>query len=141
MIKKIIRLLTAFPTNEELTTVNEQLQNRNQELSRLGDALTNLQASANVAMVEMNIDLRVRRFTPAAGKVLNLVSGDIGRPIDDIRLAIEVPDFKAIVTEVTDGFRLEIVKSVIGTAAGMCAFILIEPMTTSRRSRCGVRGY
>ena len=106
MIKKIIRLLTAFPTNEELTTVNEQLQNRNQELSRLGDALTNLQASANVAMVEMNIDLRVRRFTPAAGKVLNLVSGDIGRPIDDIRLAIEVPDFKAMVTEVTDAVQV-----------------------------------
>ena len=93
--------------NEELTTVNEQLQNRNQELSRLGDALTNLQASANIPMVELSFDLRIRRFTPAAAKVLNVVPGDVGRPLDDVRLAVEVPDFKALVTEVIETVQVK----------------------------------
>ena len=87
-------------TNEELTTVNEQLQNSNQELSRLGDALTNFQASANVPIVELSIDLRVRRFTPAAAKVLNLFPGDIGRPIGNLEQLVETSDLQELVTEV-----------------------------------------
>lgn len=93
--------------NEELTTVNDQLQNRNHELSRLSDALSNLQASANVAMVELGIDLRVRRFTPAAAKLLNLLPGDLGRPLDDLRPIVEVPDWKALVTEVIDTVQVK----------------------------------
>ena len=89
-------------TNEELTTVNEQLQHRNQELSQLGDALTNLQSSANVAMVELGSDLRIRRFTPAATKVLNLVPGDVGHSIGNLKLPIEVADLEALITEVID---------------------------------------
>jgi len=58
-------------------------------------------------MVELGVDLRVRRFTPAAAKVLNLVSGDIGRPIDDVRLAVEVPELKRLVTEVIDTVQVK----------------------------------
>ena len=94
-------------TNEELTTLNEQLQHRNQELSRLGDALTNLQASANAAMVELGIDLCIRRFTPAAGKLLNLLPGDVGRAIGNLKLPIEVPDLEALITEVIDTVQVK----------------------------------
>ncbi len=93
--------------NEELTTVNEQLQNRNQEMSRLSDALINLQASANVAMVELGIDLRVRRFTPTAAKVLNLVAGDLGRPIGKLKLPVETPGLETLVTEVIDTVQMK----------------------------------
>jgi two-component system CheB/CheR fusion protein len=93
--------------NEEVTTVNEQLQNRNQELSRLSDALTNLQASANVAMVELGIDLRLRRFTPAAAKLLNLLPGDVGRPIGNLKMRVEVPDLETLVTEVIDTVQVK----------------------------------
>ena len=41
-------------------------------------------------MVMLGSDLRIRRFTPAAARVLNLVPGDVGRPIGDIRLAFDV---------------------------------------------------
>ena len=93
--------------NQELTTVNEQLEHRNQELSRLGDALNNVQASANVPMLEVSVDLRVRSFTPAAGKVLNLAPEDVGRPLENVRLSIEVPDFKALVVEVIDTVQVK----------------------------------
>jgi two-component system CheB/CheR fusion protein len=93
--------------NEELTTVNEQLQNRNQELSKLGDALTNLQASANVPMVDLGIDLCIRRFTPAAAKLLNLLPGDVGRPIGNLKLAFEAPDLETLITEVIDTVQVK----------------------------------
>jgi two-component system CheB/CheR fusion protein len=79
-------------TNEELTTVNEELRNRNLELSQTNDDLNNLLASVNMAIVMLSSDLRIRRFTPMAGRVLNLIPADIGRPITDLRPAIHVTD-------------------------------------------------
>ena len=72
-------------TNEELVTVNEQLQNRNAELAQLNDDLANLLTSVNIPIVMLGSDRRIRRFTPLAEKLLNLLPGDVGRPIDDIR--------------------------------------------------------
>ena len=79
-------------TNEELTTVNEELQNRNLELSQINDDLNNLLASVNMAIVMLSSDLRIRRFTPMAGRILNIIPTDIGRPITDLRPVIHVPD-------------------------------------------------
>ena len=93
--------------NEELTTVNEQLQNRNQELTRLNDDSTNLLGSGNVPMVVLGIDLRIRRFTPAAGKVLNLHSADVGRPIGDLRLSVDVPDLEPMLLDVIASVQIE----------------------------------
>ncbi|HEY2969178.1 MAG TPA: chemotaxis protein CheB [Casimicrobiaceae bacterium] len=88
--------------NEELTTINEQLQNRNTELSRLNDDVSNLLASANVPMVAVSGDLRIRRFTPSAAKLLNVLPADIGRPIGNLRPAIDIPDLEALIAEVVD---------------------------------------
>ena len=71
--------------NEELTSVNEQLQHRNAELGRLNDDFGNLLGSADVPMLVLGVDLSIRRFTPAAGRLLHLVPGDIGRPIGNLK--------------------------------------------------------
>ena len=92
--------------NEELTTVNEQLQNRNVELNRLNDDLVNFLGSGNVPMVALGIDLRIRRFTPAAGKVLNLLPADVGRSIGDIKPPVEVPDLEALLGKVIETVRV-----------------------------------
>src|SRR5207245_9432141 len=81
---------------------NDQLQNRNQEVNRLNYDLVNLLGSANVPIVALGIDLCIRRFTLAAGKVLNLLPTDVGRPIGDIKPPVEVPDLDALITEVID---------------------------------------
>lgn len=47
-------------------------------------------------------DLRIRRFTPQAEKVLSLISTDVGRPVGDIKLRINIPDLEALVVEVID---------------------------------------
>lgn len=89
-------------TNEELTTVNEELQTRNAELSQTNDDLNNLLASVNIAIVMLGSDLRIRRFTPIAGKILNLIPTDLGRPITDIRAAVQIPELGSLIAEVID---------------------------------------
>jgi two-component system CheB/CheR fusion protein len=89
-------------TNEELNTVNEELHGRNDELSRGNSDLINLLASVEIAIVMVASDLRIRRFTPMAEKVLNLISSDIGRPISDIKPNIDCPELEQLITEAID---------------------------------------
>jgi len=89
-------------SNEELTTVNEELQNRNLELSQANDDLNNLLASVKIPVLMLGNDLRIRRFTPAAEKLLNLISTDLGRPITDIQPNITVPGLEQIVVAVIE---------------------------------------
>ncbi|HLC10586.1 MAG TPA: PAS domain-containing protein, partial [Candidatus Bathyarchaeia archaeon] len=89
-------------TNEELTTVNEELQNRNLELTQANNDMTNLNASANVPVLMMGSDLRLRNWGPLADKLFNLKASDLGRSIFDINLGVQLPDFKAIINEVVD---------------------------------------
>jgi two-component system, chemotaxis family, CheB/CheR fusion protein len=93
--------------NEELMTVNEQLRLGNQELTRLSDDLTNVLGSANVPMILLGIDFRVQRLTFAATKVLGLVSGDIGRPLRDVKLPFDGSEVEAIATEVLRSVQVE----------------------------------
>ncbi|HEY2586444.1 MAG TPA: chemotaxis protein CheB [Tepidisphaeraceae bacterium] len=94
-------------TNEELNTVNEELQARNEELSRVNSDLINLLASVQIAIVMVAGDLRIRRFTPMAEKVLNLIPTDVGRPISDIKPNIEVPDLERVISEVIETVMIQ----------------------------------
>src|SRR6266852_1094004 len=87
-------------TNEELHTVNEELQNRNVELTQANNDFVNLLSNVNIAMVMVGGDLRIRRVTPQAEKLLGLIPTDIGRVISNIRPNIDVPDLEQMIAEV-----------------------------------------
>src|SRR5690349_6372673 len=87
-------------TNEELSTLNEELQTRNSELSQLNNDLTNLLASVNVAIIMLGNDLTIRRFTPLAERIFNLIPADVGRRLSDLSRAILVPDLDASLQDV-----------------------------------------
>ncbi len=89
-------------SNEELNTVNAQMQSRNSELGQLNDDLVNLLGSMNMPVVMISGDLRIRRFTPLAEKVLHLIPTDVGRPISDIKPRINVPNLDTILQKVLD---------------------------------------
>lgn len=67
--------------NEELNTVNQQLQGKVGELEAANNDLKNVLASSDVATLCLDDDLNIKWFSPAAGKVLGLIEGDVGRPI------------------------------------------------------------
>jgi two-component system CheB/CheR fusion protein len=87
-------------TNEELHTVNEELHNRNFELTEANTDLVNLLSSVNIAMVMLGRDLRIRRVTPRGGQRFGFLLTDVGRPITNIRLNIDVPDLERMILEV-----------------------------------------
>src|SRR5437773_299798 len=89
-------------SNEELTTLNEELQNRNLELSQVNNDLLNLLSSINIPVVMLSPDLRIRRFTPQAEKALNLIQSDVGRPISDIRLNIDLVGLDQLILDTID---------------------------------------
>ncbi|WP_305041732.1 CheR family methyltransferase, partial [Geoalkalibacter sp.] len=70
--------------NEELFTVNAEVQHKNEELARTSSDLSNLINSAHIATIFLDRESRVRRFTPAAGEIFNLIEADLGRPFHHI---------------------------------------------------------
>jgi two-component system CheB/CheR fusion protein len=70
--------------NEELVTVNIELQKKLEELARVNNDMNNLLAGTDIGTVFVNNDLLIQRFTPAATRVINLIQTDIGRPLGHI---------------------------------------------------------
>ncbi|MGD0352686.1 MAG: chemotaxis protein CheB [Dehalococcoidia bacterium] len=71
-------------TNEELMTVNAELQEKAVELSKTNDDLNNLLNSTQIASIFLDMNLHIRRFTPATTTIFNLIESDIGRPIHHV---------------------------------------------------------
>ena len=70
--------------NEELTTVNSQLNENVQELTATNNDLANLMSATQIATVFLDRQLRIKRFTPRATELLNLLPADTGRPIGHV---------------------------------------------------------
>jgi len=93
-------------SNEELATVNDELHARNLELAQSNNDLLNLLASVQMAIVMLGPNMCIRRFTPTAEKLFNLIPTDVGRPVSDIKMNFEVPDLDELVTEVMDSMSV-----------------------------------
>src|SRR5580704_6843674 len=89
-------------TNEELTTLNEEMQNRNNELSSANNDLLNLLGHVDMPVVMVSNDLHIRRFSPPAQKILNLMPNDVGRRLGQIRPNLELQDLEPMVREVIE---------------------------------------
>jgi two-component system CheB/CheR fusion protein len=83
-------------SNEELTTVNEELNNRNVELTTANNDLLNLLGNVNIPVVIVGSDARIRRFTPAAEKLLNLLPNDVGRRLGQVRTNMELDNLEQV---------------------------------------------
>jgi two-component system CheB/CheR fusion protein len=94
-------------TNEELTTVNDELNSRNCELRQLSSDLGNLLMSTHVPIIMVGADLRVRRITQVTERALNVAPGDVGRPIGDLRLSVEVPELEALLRGVIETLTVQ----------------------------------
>jgi two-component system, chemotaxis family, CheB/CheR fusion protein len=89
-------------TNEELNTLNAELHSRNEELSRLNSDLINLLSSVELAVIMVDRGLCIRRFTPAAEKLFNLIATDVGRPMQHIKPNIVYPDLEQRIHQVIE---------------------------------------
>ena len=70
--------------NEELLSVNAELSTKFEEATRVTDDLQNFISSTDIATVFVDNALNVKRYTPRAEVIFNLIPGDIGRCLLDI---------------------------------------------------------
>ncbi|HVX13730.1 MAG TPA: CheR family methyltransferase [Pirellulales bacterium] len=89
-------------TNEELNTLNAELHSRNDELSRLNSDLINLLSSVQLAVIMVDRGLCIRRFTPPAEKLFNLIAADVGRPMQHIKPNIVSPNLEQTIHDVIE---------------------------------------
>jgi len=86
--------------NEELLTVNTELERKNQELSLINSDMRNLLNSIEEAIIFLDTNLRIRRFTSQMDKITNLLPVDMNRPIQDIAMNLKDTDFIPDIKEV-----------------------------------------
>ncbi len=77
-------------TNEELTTVNDELHTRNQEVREINSDLMNILSTVDVPILILDRERRIRRFTPKARTILNVLPTDVGRPLEDIKSNLQL---------------------------------------------------
>lgn len=80
--------------NEELTTVNADLQIKIEDLASANDDLSNLFSASDLPTLFLDRMFCIKRFTPAAEALFNLIPTDVGRCITDISARV---DSKALV--------------------------------------------
>ena len=92
-------------TNEELTTSKEEMQSMNEELQTINNELhaklddlslaqsdmQNVLNSIEIAIVFLDQNMNVRRYTERASDVVNLRESDVGRPLSDLTTTLEYP--------------------------------------------------
>lgn len=71
--------------NEELTALNSQLQETLERQRTTSNDLQNVLYSTDVATLFLDTNLNIRFFTPATKSLFNIIPGDIGRPLADLR--------------------------------------------------------
>lgn len=118
-------------TNEELSTVNDEMLQRNAEAMRVNDDLSNVLYSVGIAILILGRDSRVRRFTPAAARLLNLIATDVGRPISNIKSNLRAPDLVQLVADVLE--HLTPLERTVTDESGHWYQLTVKPYLTTDR--------
>jgi len=87
-------------TNEELATVNDELHHRMGQLGQTNDDLKNLLGGVSAAVLIVSAELRIRAYSTAAERLLNLIPSDVGRPVTYIRTVMMARDLEHTVSQV-----------------------------------------
>ncbi len=122
-------------TNEELETVNEQLQRGNEELRQANDDLVNVLASVDLAIIIVDAQRRIRRFTPHARHLIGMLPSDLGRPISDLQTKVQIPELDATIAAVID--TLEMAEAEIPHVDGTWYRMKISPYRTAGQNVSG----
>lgn len=115
--------------NEELVTVNSELQGRIEETAKANDDLFNIIASTEIATVFVDKKLQIKRFTPIATQIFNLIESDLGRPLSDITHSLR---YATLAQDVAETFNtLKLLERDVQTDDGRWFFMRLSPYRTA----------
>ena len=78
--------------NEELQTINAEMQTKLDDLALAQSDMNNLLNSIEIAILFLDQNLNLRRYTDRASKIISIREGDIGRPLSDLTTTLHYPD-------------------------------------------------
>ncbi len=121
---------------EELVTVNSELRIKIDELSQSNSDLNNFLNSTEIAAVFLDNELKIRRFTPLATQMFNLLPVDVGRPLEHIASNLAevsvIEDARGILS------TLELSHKEVRTKQGIWHMMRILPYRTEKNVVEGV---
>jgi two-component system CheB/CheR fusion protein len=115
-------------TNEELITVNQELKTKVEETAETNDDLRNLIASTGIATIFVEGDMSIKRFTPVAAELFNLISSDTGRSLMDITHKLNYDDLAGDVAETFNTLR--VVEREVSSQDGRTFLAHLQPYRT-----------
>jgi two-component system CheB/CheR fusion protein len=80
--------------NEELQTINSELQTKLDDLALAQSDMQNVLNSIEIAVLFLDQDLNVRRFTERAAMIVSLRENDIGRPLSELSSSLRYPELQ-----------------------------------------------
>ena len=122
--------------NEELTTVNFELKAKVDETGMTNDDLQNLITSSDIATVFVDRNLLIKRFTPKATSIFNLIDADIDRPLLDITHKLDYPLLAPDALEILK--TLKLIERPVSSSDGQHYLAQIRPYRTSDNHIDGV---
>lgn len=123
--------------NEELITLNTELQHKVDALDAANNDIENLLNGTQIATIFLDCHLRVKRFTPAALEIFNLIPSDIDRPFEHITGNISHVDISADAQTVIDT-QTSFDRSVSSIAGDRFYLMRLLPYLTSKGKVEGV---
>ena len=114
--------------NEELTTVNYELKMKVEETSKINDDLQNFIASTDIATIFIDRAMRIKRYTPQAASLFNLIASDNNRSLLDITHKL---DYAALASDAAEVFKtLSVVERQVASSEGKTYLARIRPYRT-----------
>lgn len=122
--------------NEEMATINNELNLKIDELNQTQDDMNNLFNSTEIAIIFLDKNLNIRRFTKESTKLIKMIQSDIGRPLSDISTVLK---YKNMMDDIRQVLKKVIYKEKeIETDDGKWYQTKIMPYKTSKNVIDGV---
>jgi len=122
--------------NEELHTVNVEHQGKIREVSDINADMRQLLESTGEAIVLLDEQLYIRRFTSLASTLFNLLPHDVGRPLTNFRHPLHYPELVKDIAACHD--RQSTSEKYVSAADG--GYYLVRISAYSRDGDKGFRG-
>ena len=114
--------------NEELATVNSELHDKITEVSDAYETITDVLNSTRIAILFVDEDSVVKRFTSEAAKLINLIENDVGRPLSHISTNLKHEHLREDIRSVIHD--LSVVEKEVATQDGHWYSMRIVPYRT-----------
>ena len=122
--------------NEELLTVNNEFQNKIDELSVINDDMMNLLNSSNIATIFLDNALQIKRYTPDATRIFNLIGTDVGRPLGHVTSNLQMENLVERAQKVLE--TLIPYREAVQTRDGHWYSLRLHPYRTTQDAIAGV---